>query len=192
MPCDRRTLSNRLWVMIEKFQSLIGANESGATSLQFRNGPLPIFGIQGFDRVLEPRTRRPRSSRPLAAKLTQNSVTTPKTTNSASGIEALQQFVSVQAFEDVERLLFEENLLVLRRSAGSFAGVVGDRDDVASQRFRNKSRSGRAFDAVRRKNRELGIIFDVKTAVRYQKTRTLRAASVSLWILGSKRSAPGT
>ncbi len=160
--------------MIEKFQSLIGANESGATSLQFRNGSLPIFGIQGFDRVLNHRDPAAALKQAPGGEVDAEFGDHTKDDKLSPGIEALQQFISMEAGKDVERLLFEENLLVLRKIRRQLrCGLVGDRGYFASQGLGNKPRSGSAFDAMRRKGGELGVVLDVIAAVRNQKDAVL-------------------
>ena len=64
------------------------------------------------------------------------------------------------AFEDVERLFFEMNLLVWREVARQFRGcIIRDGDSFLRHCFGNVCGAWRAFDAVRRKGCEFGIVF---------------------------------
>ncbi len=75
------------------------------------------------------------------------------------------------AFENVERLLFQHDLMELAaRSAGSFAaGSFRDRDVFFGERFGDQLRARRSADAMRRELREFRIVFCVNAAVRNQK-----------------------
>jgi hypothetical protein len=72
----------------------------------------------------------------------------------------------VAAFENVECLLFEENLLILLKIARQGCrGLIRYGDNFLCQRLRDVCGAGGAFDAVRREGLELGIVFDVETSV---------------------------
>ena len=108
-------------------------------------------------------------------------------------IQAFYEFVRVAAFEDVERLLFEKNLLVWRQVAGQrVRGFVRDGDDVLSKCFGNICGAGGSFDAVWREGRELRIILGVIAAMRDQKNAALAGSIGQPADIGGNRSAPGT
>ena len=101
----------------------------------------------------------------MAAKPTQNSVTTPKTTNSDVVIEALHEFVCVQAFKNVEGLFFEKYLLVREKLAGIVAlGSFGTEMTFQSGLPEQTRRQG-PLHAMRGENRELRVVLVVIAAV---------------------------
>ena len=78
------------------------------------------------------------------------------------------------ALEDVERLFFEMNLLILFKiTRQRCRGLVRDCYNFLRQRLGNIGGARGAFDAVRRKCLELGIVFRVVATMRNQKDATL-------------------
>ena len=76
-------------------------------------------GIQGFDRIPNHRDPPPALEQALGGEVDAIFRDHAKDDKFGFRIEALDQFVGMQALKDVERLLFEENLLVSRESHGS-------------------------------------------------------------------------
>ena len=71
--------------------------------------------------------------------------------------------------KDIQRLLLQNDLLMLGKIFGQLGvGVVFHASDIVRQCLRNKVRSGRAFQTVRRKLLELRIIRRMKASMRNQ------------------------
>jgi len=84
--------------------------------------------------------------------------------------QAIQQRFCVVAFENVERLLFQQDLLEFFKVIRQFRrGMVWDRDVFFGERLGYQLRARRFLNAMRRELRELRIVFGVNAAVRNQK-----------------------
>lgn len=74
------------------------------------------------------------------------------------------------ALENIQRLLFQNDLLMAREILGKFGGgFIRYRDEFFGYRLRHQSCAGGATDAVRRKLREFRIVDLMDAAVRNQK-----------------------
>ena len=88
---------------------------AGSEGLKFRNGPFPIFGIQGFDRVPNDGDSAAALEQTLGCEPDAEFRDHAKHDEFDIGTKALHQFVGVAALEDVERLLLQQDLLVARK-----------------------------------------------------------------------------
>ena len=85
-------------------------------------------------------------------------------------MKALYKSRCVPALKDVERLFFEEYLLVLRKIMRQrVRGLIRNRQNSLRQRFLHKLGACGSPDAVRWKRLELGIVLDVVATVRDEK-----------------------
>ena len=77
-------------------------------------------------------------------------------------------------FEDIERLLFENDLLILRKIRRKFRhGFIRDGGEFCGQRFGHQSGTCRAADTVWRKLREFRVVLFMDTAVGDQEDVTV-------------------
>ena len=85
-------------------------------------------------------------------------------------MKALYKSSCMPALEDVERLLFEVYLLMLREVMRQRVhGLIRNRQNSFGQRFLHKLGACGPLDAVRRKRCELGIVLNMVATVRDEK-----------------------
>ena len=89
-------------------------------------------------------------------------------------IQSLDKFRRMPAFKDVERLLFKEDLLVLRKIMWQRRrGLIRDNEHMLSQRFLDKIGARGSFYTMGRKNLELGIILRVVATMGDEKNQAV-------------------
>lgn len=168
----RRGVKSRFIVPNQR-ESLFCSYEFCSEVLKLSDGSLSIFGFQSFDRILNNRN----SPSALKQTLRRESNTVlrndPKHDKLGFTIQVLEQLLCVPALKDVEGLLFQEDLLVLRKILRQRCRFVRHPEHALGQRFWNQLGSGCPFDAMRRKGLELGIVLRVIATMRDEKDAAL-------------------
>ena len=95
-------------------------------------------------------------------------------------------------FEDVERLFFEEDLLVGGEIGGDRRShVVGNMEDFFGERLRDKVRAFRFLYTVRRESCELGVVGGVVAAVGDEENLALASGISQALDVGKKEFRTG-
>src|SRR5215469_4826688 len=82
----------------------------------------------------------------------------------------LNKLMGMLALKDVERLLLQQDLFVLREILWKLCGVcVFHASHFVGERLGHEFRSGRSLDTMRRERFELGIVGSMEIPVRHQK-----------------------
>ena len=104
------------------------------------------------------------------------------------------QFRRVRVVEDVERLLFEDDLRGTHHIARQRArSVIGNGNGTCQEPFGNNSRAGTSRQAMRWKSVEFRIAFRMRVAAgNQQRAATATAAVDQALDIGNDFSAPGT
>jgi hypothetical protein len=133
----------------------------------------PCSGVRVSIASCTTETRRPRSSKPLAANRTQYSVTTPKTTNSASRSRRSTSGPACR-LSKMSRVCFSRRTCWLEKCRLAISrSARWDGNDFVGQCLHNKSGASCPLDAVGWKCLELGVVICVITAMRNQEHSSL-------------------
>jgi len=172
----RRGLKSRFFVP-SQCECLLCSDEFCSLTLKFGDGPLSIFRFQSFDGVLN------HGDSPATFKQTFGRETNAIFGDHAKDYEfrvrtqARYKLPGVPTLKDVERLFFQENLLVLRKIVWQRCrGLVRYREDLVGQRLRNKLGTAGSFDAMRWKRLEFGIVLGVVATMGNQKDAALSSS----------------
>ena len=120
----------------ERAESLVSCGESRTQPLQLRDCRLPIFLLQGFDRILYNGHTPPALDEALDGKA--HTVFRDDAEDDELGLisELFHERIGVTALKNVQGLLFEQDLLVFRQIFGQVCRhVIGNARDFFRQGF---------------------------------------------------------
>ena len=124
-------------------EDFVGSNQRCSQTLQFRKRFVPNFGRQGFNRIADHRHA------PLALQQPLNRATDAvfrhdsKHHEFRSVAQAFHQLIRMVSLKNIQRLLLQDDLLILGEILGQLQlRVILNSDVVVGQGFWQKLRSG--------------------------------------------------
>jgi len=151
-------------------QRLISGDDLRAQRREFADSAIAMLGGKGLNRIFHDENLAFSFKQALGGKVNTELGDHAEDYEISVPWQALDQVMSVQAFKDIQGLLFKQHLVKVVKVVGE-AGVVrvGYSCYTRGERFRNKLSPGCSAYTMRRKSLELGIIRRVKATMRYQK-----------------------
>src|SRR5579863_2232619 len=147
-------------------QGFIGRHKTGAEEAQLVEGSAAVLRFQRFDRVRHERDMAAAFEQALRGK--PHAILRDDSENEVVSLfrKAVHDFIGERVIEDVERLLFDHDLLVREKVFRQFESALIRHSEVLVRKsLGNDLRAGCSTNAMRRKRRKLGVVWRVLARV---------------------------
>ena len=176
---------NRL--AVEEVQSLVGGDEVGTEARKLRDHLLAVFLLQGFNRISSHRNSALTLQQSFCGEGHTIFRNHPEDDEVCGSWKELEQGIDMPGLENIEGLLFEKDLLILKQvGRQSRRGLVGKPTNFVGEGLGNVFGSFASFHAMRRKSLELWIIRSMKASVRDEKDAIIASGLGQLSDIGQQ------
>src|SRR5215469_11874257 len=144
---------------LHSIESFTGLHKFCAERFKLGERFAALFRVQGLDRVFNDRDRTAALEQAFSGEA--DAVLGDYTEDKDLRVtrQLVDEFVHMLGFEDVERLLLEQDLLMVEDIVREFRGsVIWDASNFMGQRLVDILAAGRSFNAMRWEGCELGIV----------------------------------